>query len=40
LAIEQVGRNTVMSRGNDVLAILRGENAGNITRADFTRLAI
>jgi 5'-nucleotidase / UDP-sugar diphosphatase len=40
LSIEQSGRDTVISRGNDVLAILRGEGAENITRADFTRLAI
>jgi 2',3'-cyclic-nucleotide 2'-phosphodiesterase (5'-nucleotidase family) len=37
LAIEQSGRNTVISRGDDVLVILRGESAGNITRADFTK---
>jgi 5'-nucleotidase / UDP-sugar diphosphatase len=38
LSIEQSGRNTVISSGNDVLAILKGETAGAITKADFTRL--
>jgi 5'-nucleotidase / UDP-sugar diphosphatase len=38
LTIEQSGRDTIISRGNDVLAILRGESASNITKADFVKL--
>ncbi|MBW4515506.1 MAG: 5'-nucleotidase C-terminal domain-containing protein [Timaviella obliquedivisa GSE-PSE-MK23-08B] len=39
LSIEQSGRDTVISRGNDVLAVLKKESADNITKADFIRLA-
>ncbi|MEM9218749.1 MAG: peptidylprolyl isomerase [Cyanobacteria bacterium P01_F01_bin.150] len=35
LTIEQSGRNTLISRGNDELALLRGIEAELITRADF-----
>jgi 2',3'-cyclic-nucleotide 2'-phosphodiesterase (5'-nucleotidase family) len=39
LAIEQSGNNTVISSGSDVLAILKGEKASAITKADFTQLS-
>jgi 2',3'-cyclic-nucleotide 2'-phosphodiesterase (5'-nucleotidase family) len=38
LDIDQVGGNTLISLGRDVLAILQGENAGNINRRDFVRV--
>ncbi|MCY7283253.1 MAG: hypothetical protein LH679_07380, partial [Cyanobacteria bacterium CAN_BIN43] len=37
LSIDQSGTNTVISRGNDVLAVLKGESASGITKADFTK---
>ncbi|MBI4783389.1 MAG: 5'-nucleotidase C-terminal domain-containing protein [Oscillatoriophycideae cyanobacterium NC_groundwater_1537_Pr4_S-0.65um_50_18] len=38
LTIEQSGRNTAISLGNDLLMMLRNFNANNLTRADFVSL--
>jgi len=38
LSIEQSGGDTVISSGNDVLAVLKGESTRGITKADFTKL--
>ena len=38
LSVEQSGGDTVISSGNDVLAVLKGESARGITKADFTKL--
>lgn len=40
LDIEQRGNRTIISMGNDVLAILRGVKENQITAADFTRVPI
>jgi 2',3'-cyclic-nucleotide 2'-phosphodiesterase (5'-nucleotidase family) len=40
LSIEDMGNSTMISRGNDVMAILRGVDASDITRADFVRVTV